>query len=289
LSRLTGYLFAVASSAGLGAAVALSRAAYDGGTDPLTIATLRGIAGALLLAGVCVVMGRKLTMPWAVWRHCAGLGVLMAYMFYGNIAAVQYIPVGMAALLFFIYPPLVALIMARLDRRKLSPVIALALGASFCGLALMLGVGFASLDWRGVALGLAAGIVCAANVSWIGRAMRGVDPLAMTFHMTLVAGSVIPVFVAVFSDGLTFPVTRSGWYAVAGVVFLQAVSIPVFFAAIPRIGVESTAMLNNLQPVASIALAYFLYAEILSPLQGLGGAMVIGGILLMQWWQTRRR
>jgi drug/metabolite transporter (DMT)-like permease len=44
-----------------------------------------------------------------------------------------------------------------------------------------------------------------------------------------------------------------------------------------------------LQPVASIALAYFLYAEILSPLQGLGGAMVIGGILLMQWWQTRRR
>jgi DME family drug/metabolite transporter len=289
LNRLTGYLFAVASSAGLGAAVALSRAAYDGGTDPLTIATLRGIAGALLLGGVCVVMGRKLTMPWTVWRHCAGLGVLMAYMFYGNIAAVQYIPVGMAALLFFIYPPLVALIMARLDRRRLSPVTALALGTSFFGLALMLGVGFEALDWRGVAFGLAAGIVCAANVSWIGRKMRGVDPLAMTFHMTLVAAFVILVFVAMFSDGLTFPVTRGGWYAASGVVFLQAVSIPIFFAAIPRIGVENTAMLNNLQPVASIALAYFLYAEILSPLQGLGGAMVIGGILLMQWWQVRRR
>ena len=289
MSRVTGYPFAIASSVGLGAAVALSRAAYDGGTDPLSIATMRSIAGSLLLGGVCLAMGRRLTMPWAVWRHCAGLGLLMAYMFYGNIAAVQYIPVGLAALLFFIYPPLVAIVMAKLERRKLSPVIVLALGGSFFGLALMLGVGFEELDWRGVALGLIAGVACAVNVSWIGRRMRGVDALAMTFHMTLVAGMSIVLFAAFLSDGLTAPVTKGGWYAAAGVVLLQSVSIPIFFAAIPRIGVESASMLNNLQPVASIAVAYFLYAEALRPLQGLGGAMVIGGILLMQWWQTRRR
>ena len=61
MSRVTGYLFAIASSVGLGAAVALSRAAYDGGTDPLPIATMRSIAGSLLLGGVYLAMGRRLT------------------------------------------------------------------------------------------------------------------------------------------------------------------------------------------------------------------------------------
>ena len=90
-SAVTGYLFAIGSSVGLGAAVALSRAAYDGGTDPLTLATVRGIVGSLLLGVACLAMGKELRIPIAVWRHCAGLGVLMAYMFYGNIAAVKYI------------------------------------------------------------------------------------------------------------------------------------------------------------------------------------------------------
>ena len=284
-----GYLYAIVSSVGLGAAVALSRAAYDGGTDPLTIATVRSIVGSVLLGGMCLAMGKSLRLPVAVWRRCAGLGVLLAYMFYGNIAAVQYIPVGLAALLFFIYPPLVALVMARLDRRRLDTVTILALSASFLGLALMLGVGLDGLDWRGVALGLIAGIACAANISWIGRKMRGVDAFVMTFHMTLVACVLIVSYAAVFSDGLTLPATDGGWYAAGGIVLLQSVSIPIFFAAIPRIGAQNTSMLNNLQPVSSIVIAFVLYAELLSPVQGLGGAMVIGGILLLQWWQTRRQ
>ncbi len=288
-STATGYLFAITSSVGLGAAVALSRAAYEGGTDPLTIATVRGIIGTLFLGGLCLTMGQSLRIPFAVWRHCAGLGVLMAYMFYGNIAAVKYIPVGLAALLFFIYPPLVALIMAGLDRRRLGAVTSVALATSFLGLALMLGVGFDGLDWRGVAIGLIAGIACACNVSWIGRKMRGVDSFVMTFHMTLVACVLIILFAATISDGLTAPTTDNGWYAAAGVVLFQSVSIAIFFAAIPRIGAQNASMLNNLQPVSSIAIAYVLYTETLIPLQGLGGTMVIGGILLMQWWQTRQR
>ena len=41
----------------------------------------------------------------------------MAVMFYGNIAAVQFIPIGLAALLFFTFPPLINLGEAMLQRR----------------------------------------------------------------------------------------------------------------------------------------------------------------------------
>lgn len=286
-SPTIGYLYAVGASVGLGAAVALSRAAYDGGTDSISVATVRGVFGTLLMGGICLATGRSLKVPGRLWLHLLGLGLLVGYMFYGNIGAVQYIPVGLAALLFFVYPPLVAVFVSVLDRRRMGFFKSFALAVSFFGLALMLGVDLGLHDWRGVAISLAAGLGCAINAVWISRVMQGVDVLVMTFHMTLVA-CVMLIVVSVASGGLTAPVTTVGWWGAAAVVLCQGCSIPFFYAAIPRIGPEKTAMLNNLQPVASISIAYFLFAEALTSVQFLGGAMVIGGILLMQWREGRR-
>jgi len=285
--RLQGYLFAIGASGGLGAAVALSRAAYNGGTDPLSIATVRTVVGVLLVGALCLASGRNLRIPWKVWWHCVGLGLLMSVAFYGNIGAVRYIPVGLAALLFFVYPPLVAIIMAAMDRKWLGLVTCLSLAMSFCGLGVMLGVSVGDVDWRGVVISLTAGTACALNVVWVGRAMRDVDVFVMTFHMTLAACVALSI-ISVLSGGLVFPETGTGWLGAGGVVLCQAASIPFFYAAIPRIGAENTAMMNNLQPVASIALAWFLFSETLSLIQALGGMMVIGGILLMQWHGTRK-
>ncbi|MBT5110091.1 MAG: DMT family transporter [Rhodospirillaceae bacterium] len=287
-SNATGYFFAVIASIGLGAAVAFSRAAYDGGTDPLSIATVRGVYGAAMVGVMCLALGRGVRVPWRVWRHCVWLGGLVSFMYYGNIGAVNYIPVGLAALLFFIYPPLVAIIMAAWDHERLGAVKITALATSFLGLAVMLGVDLDALDWRGVAIGLTAGVACALNASWIGRKMQGVDPFVMTFHMTVVA-SVILIVACAFTGGVTLPVTQMGWVGALGVVFFQGSSIPFFYAAIGHIGAPKASMLNNLQPVASIVIAYFLFTEAMTLSQGVGGSMVLGGILLMQWHDSRRR
>ncbi len=284
---LLGYVYAVGSSAGLGAAIALSRAAYNGGTDPISVASVRSVVGVLLVGAFCFLTGRSLRLPLRDWHHCMGLGLLMSMAFYGNIGSVRYIPVGLAALLFFIYPPLVAVIMAVLDRKWLGWVTSVSLATSFVGMGVMLGVSLDELDWRGVALSLAAGTACAVNVVWVGRAMRHVDVFVMTFHMMTAACAVL-VALMLFSGGLNLPETSGGWLGAAGVVLCQAASIPFFYAAIPRIGPENTSILNNLQPVASIGLAWMLFAETLSLVQGLGGAMVIGGILFMQGRTARR-
>ena len=70
--------------------------------------------------------------------------------------------------------------------------------------------------------------------------------------------------------------------AAAGVVLLQGCSIPMYFASIPRIGTETSAIINNLQPVTSIVAGYALFGEAMTLSQVAGGAMVIGGILLLQ-------
>src|SRR3546814_12176381 len=111
--------------------------------------------------------------------------------------------------------------------------------------------------------------------------MKGRDPLVVMFHMALVAAVVLSVAVPAIT-GLTAPVTTAGWLGAAAVVLLQGCSIPLYFAAIPRIGTETSAIINNLQPVISIVAAYLLFAEAMTATQLAGGAMVIGGILLLQ-------
>ncbi|MBT3535138.1 MAG: EamA family transporter [Rhodospirillaceae bacterium] len=58
--------------------------------------------------------------------------------------------------------------------------------------------------------------------------------------------------------------------------------MPLYFLALTYIGAMKSAMFTNAQPLVSIAAAYLLFGEIMTPIQLLGGALVLGGIWLMQ-------
>jgi DME family drug/metabolite transporter len=252
------------------------------------VATVRALLVLVGVTAICRVTGRRLRLPLRTWRHCAGLGVLMSMMAYGNIAAVQYIPVGLTALLFYTFPPIVALIGVTVlgERPSASKVVALVV--AFAGLALMLGVSLERVDLRGMALALGAGVSTAWHAVWLARKVAFVDPLVLTFHMACVAALILGCALAL-AGGPTMPVTARGWAAGLAVVGLQATALPVYFAAIARVGALKCSMVANVQPVASIVAAYFLYAEVLGRAQLAGGACVLGGIALMQWSDARRR
>ena len=280
-NRALGIVLAAAASIGLGTAVAMSRMAYEGGANALSIASVRSIGVVLLIGALLLIRGRRLQL--ASWQipHVLGLGLLLAFMYYGNIAAVQYIPVGMAALLFFIYPPLVALILVVGFGARFSVAKAAAAIGAFSGLGLALGVSFTDLRWEGICLSLGAGCATAINAVWIGQKLRAVDALVLTFHMGWI--SAIVLWTALLATGgVVAPVTASGWFGATAVILLQMCCLPMYFASIQHAGAQTATMVTNIQPLASIAAAYALYAEVLSPLQGLGAILVIGSIALMQ-------
>ena len=276
-----GYLFAVASSLGLGLAIASARGAYEGGATPLAISPVRAAALALLLWLICVAGRRSLRLPRRDMLSCLGLGVLAAHMFYGNIAAVETIPVGLAALCFFVYPPLVGVLSAALDRRWPSAAVMGALVLAFAGVGLALGVGFDNLDPYGVFLGVSSGVACSVSVLWLARGMAHADPLPVMFWFSAVAAAIL-VPAALLSGDVRLPETAAGWAGGLAVIAFQVSSIPLYYAAVRLVGTENTSMLNNLQPLTSIFAAWALYGERLGPWQWCGAAMVLGGIVWMQ-------
>ena len=286
-----GYLFAVASSLGLGLVIAAARGAYEGGATPLAIAPVRAVVLVLLLWLLCVASRRSLRLPRRDMLSCLGLGVMAAHMFYGNIGAVETIPVGLAALCFFVYPPLVGVLSAALDRRRPSAAVMGALVLAFAGVGLALGVGFDNLDPFGVFLGVSSGVACSVSVLWLARGMAHADPLPVMFWFSAVAATIL-VPAALLSGDVRLPETATGWAGSLAVVAFQVSSIPLYYAAVRLVGAENTSMLNNLQPLTSIFAAWALYGERLGPWQWCGAVMVLGGIVWMQTvlrLRTRRR
>ena len=205
-----GTALALLSAIGLGLAVAVARYAYEGGANGLTVVSMRSL---VLVAGLyvyCRATGRSLRLRRTDRRRCAVLGVLMVMGFYGNVGAVEYISIGLTALLFFTFPPLIALIQAVVDRTWPAPVKVVALATAFTGLATMLGVSLGASDPRGVAMALGAAVGVALNSVGVVRLLGHVNPLVAMFHMA-VAATVVLVVLTVVTGSIQWPVTGAGW------------------------------------------------------------------------------
>ena len=280
--KLTGVFSALLCSLGLGLAVALGRLAFDGGTTPLSVAFFRSLLSVVAMGTICICMGISLKLPRTVLISMLFLGCLFSHMAFGNVGSTKYIPISLAALLFFIYPPVVAILNHVIAKKWPSLIKTISITVAFLGLAVMLGVDLNQIDLRGVVIGTSAGIACAVNIIWVARKVSGVHPFVIVFYQSAIASLIIGVL-AWYLDELRLPNEIGGWLGFLLVGVLQTVSIPFFYFAIQRIGSEPTAMINNSQPIASIVAAILIFNEGLTLERFFGAIMVIGGILVTQW------
>ena len=280
--KLSGVFAALICSLGLGLAVALGRLAFDGGTTPLSVAFFRSLLSVVALGTICICMGISLRLPRSALISMLFLGCLFSHMAFGNVGSTKYIPISLAALLFFIYPPVVAILNHVITRKWPSLIKTISITVAFLGLAVMLGVDLNKLDLRGVVIGITAGIACAVNIIWVARKVPRVHPFIIVFYQSAIASLIIGVL-AWYLDELRLPDEIGGWLGFLLVGVLQTASIPFFYFAIQGIGSEPTAMINNSQPVASIIAAILIFNEGITLERFLGAIMVIGGILVTQW------
>jgi drug/metabolite transporter (DMT)-like permease len=60
------------------------------------------------------------------------------------------------------------------------------------------------------------------------------------------------------------------------------VAVSAFFAGLRRVGPSEAAILSTFEPVVTVALAYAVLGERLTPAQLAGGALVLAAVVLLQ-------
>lgn len=258
------------------------------GADALTLATSRGVLGTLF-----ILAWLRLAPP--LRRHTArerlvalGVGLLFAANLYLLFAAIRLVAVPIAILSYFVYPLLTGIVGAALGVERLRLGSAAAAVVALLGLALMLGAGAAHLAWLGVGLALGAAW-CRVATLLVTRAALSAADLRLTTWYSMLSSTAVLLAVSLGLGAPAFPQAAIGWVGFFGVCVCSTASILALFASTVRIGAFRTALVMNLEPVVSTVLSIVVLGESLTPVQFLGGAIMLAALCAFQLWRGGAR
>lgn len=291
---------AYASGAALLFAVngSVSKTVLESGLSSLRLVELRSAGAALcLLLAVLVTRPRSLRATpreagFLVVAGIIGIGLVQWLYF----VAIGRLPVGIALLLEYLAPVLVVVWVRFVRREQVRARIWGALVLSVLGLVVVAEAWRGlRLDGLGVLAGLGAAMSLAAYYLTSERGLGRRDPLSLA-AWTFAAAA---VFWSVLQPWWTFPwgdlaravplpgplpevSVPAGLLVVWVVVLGTVVPYGLILLALRSLGSARTGLLGMAEPVLAALVAYLVLGEALSPVQLLGGAVVLIGIVLAE-------
>jgi drug/metabolite transporter (DMT)-like permease len=272
-----------------------AKPAMDAGLSPQQMASVRiGLAAVLLLAVVAVWRPGLLRVRRSDWRLLTGYGLVgVAGVQVLYFAAVSRIPIGIAMLLEFTAPVLVALWVRFVRRTVLPARMWVGTALAMAGLAMVAQVwdGLGVLDGLGL---LAAGgaALCAATYFIVGeRGASTLEPLGLvTWGMVVGAAGMFVLAppwtlpYGLFGVDTDFATLRVPVWTllVACAVVSTAAAYLLSISALRDLPANVASVLALLEPVVATGLAWLLLGQALTVAQVAGAAVLLAGAALVQ-------
>jgi drug/metabolite transporter (DMT)-like permease len=291
----SGTLMCIVSAAAFGTMAIFGKLLYDEGATVGTLLALRFAVAAALFWAIAAAIGivgglRSLArrdVMLALALGCFGYAAQAGAYF----AALRRIDASLLALLLYTFPAIVtgaAIVLGRErpDRRRLG---ALALTSS--GLVLVIaGAGAGALDPLGVALALTAAVVYSTYILVSEGVSQRMSPQLLSAFVCSGAAVMLTAGAALLGDLHPGRLTLAGWGWVGCIALISTVvAVSLFFAGLSRVGPSSAAILSTVEPLVTVLLAFLVFGETLTPVQVFGGALVLGGVLVLNARASLRR
>ncbi|PWV61653.1 DMT family transporter [Plasticicumulans acidivorans] len=282
-----GIALVVLSATGFSAKAIFIKLAFRWPVDAVTLLMLR-MALALpffLLAAWWSTRGATQAMTRRDWLAVIALGIAgyyLASLF--DFLGLQYISASLERLILFLYPTLVVLIRALLGHRPSGREWG-ALALSYAGMALVVageGVGAQRELYWGVALVFLSSLSYAVYLVGSGAMIARLGATRFTALALLVSTTGVLLHYAL-ANGVRWPQVAPPVWGLALAMALISTVLPTFLmsAGIRRLGAGRASLIASVGPVLTIAMGAVFLGESILPLQWLGAALVISGVLLV--------
>jgi drug/metabolite transporter (DMT)-like permease len=264
----------------------LIKLVFASGMDVMTMVSLRGV---LVVAFMFVWLRMQPPPVWHTQRQrliALVIGVLFAGTMYGLMMAISLLPVSIAILAYFVYPPLTGIAGGITGVDRLGWPALLTAVAAFLGLALMLSAEYHHLSGPGMAWALGAAGFRVVSLLMTRAYLNGTDPRLTTWYSMVPSTLLFLVGSAVIGDWRT-PGSLLGWAAFAGTSACSTLSTLLIYMSTNRIGPFRTAFVMNLEPLVTTILSILLLGEVLTPLQTLGATAMLISLCAFQFVRAR--
>lgn len=283
--KIKGYILGAVAAATYGLNPLFALPLYAEGMDADSVLFFRYLLAMPLMAVMIVGRGRSFRTEGHLWLPIVLMGIMMALSSLLLFESYNYMDASIASTLLFVYPLMVAGIMAAVYRERMTVLTGVCMLAALGGIALLFkGGDGATLSVTGTVLVMLSSLSYAIYIVGVNRpGLRQVPTVKLIFYV-LLTGALLFGLKIVLTPGARFT-TPTHWYMWGCVVALALLPTVVSFlcttSAIQYIGPTPTAILGALEPVTAVVIGVTVFSEHLTGRDWIGLVLIIAAVTLV--------
>lgn len=256
---------------------------YDAGLAPDSVLFYRYGLAIVMLAVLMKIQGQSFAIRRAEIIPLCVMGLLFSFSSLTLFMSYNYMDAGIASTILFVYPVLVAIIMAVCFKEKISLLTMLSITLAFAGISLLYkGEGGQTLSLVGILLVFMSSLSYAVYIVGVNRSsLKDMPTSKLTFYALLFGISVYIVRLKFCTqlDVIHEPVQ---WvYPIGLALFPTLVSLVTMAKSIHYIGSTPAAILGALEPITALFFGVLVFGEALTPRIILGIILILLAVTLI--------
>lgn len=274
-----GTAFAVTAAAGYGLNAVTAQLAAQAGVSGAVVVFYRVFLMLACVLALAVLFRPSFAVARGEWGPIVVFGLTSSVVGTAYLSSVAYLPVSVAAVVFYLFPILIVLLEPFVERTRLGITQVLVAVMAFAGVALVVGPQFSGLSATGLILALVAAIGAAIQFFAAAR-MRATGMIAKLFwgHLLVLPGVMTALW---WTDGFQPPsLLLVAPIAVTVTLVAYLGSIALQLMALGRIPAAAAGLAFCSEPIFAALFAALILGERLGAIQYAGGAFVILAIVL---------
>lgn len=257
---------------------------YEEGYHVNTVLFYRYGLAALILLFMLLARKESLRISKGELKVVALLGLLFASSSLTLFTSFHYMDAGIASTLLFVYPIMVALLMAIFFKEKISIITWLSISLALTGITLLYdGGGNSNLSSIGVVLVLISSLTYAIYIIVVNKAELNFSALKLTFYV-LIFCILTTVGYSIAGGGMPIQLltSESAWgYSFMLAIVPTVISLIAMTLAVHAIGSTPTAIMGALEPLTAVIIGVTMFGKSLSINLIVGILLILGAVILI--------
>lgn len=282
-SKLKGYLCGIGAAVCYGTNPLGALYLYEDGINANSVLFYRFALAVVMLGMLMAARRKSLKVSRRELSLLCALGVVFSTSSITLYFSFCFMDAGIASTLLFVYPVMVAVIMALLFKERLPAVSVFAIMLALSGIAMLYhGDGGATLSTRGVMLVMFSSLSYAVYIVVVNKSPLRMSSMKLTFYVLFFG--MLTVLTNSFITGLHIQMltTPRMWSCAFMLALLPTVfSLVLMTISVHETGSTPTAVMGALEPLMAVVIGVAVFGEQLTPRLAAGIVLILTAVIMI--------
>ena len=257
---------------------------YEEGVNTASVLFYRFFMAVLMLAFMLIVQRRSFGVSKGELKVLGSLGMLFAASSITYYQSFHFMDAGIASTILFVYPVMVAVIMATFFKEKVTASTITSIILALVGIGLLYrGDAGISLSTIGVLLVMVSSLTYAVYIVIVNQSSIRMSSLKLTFYVLLICMTCLLAYSFTSPElHLMLPPSPRAWFFACWLGLVPTVLSLVFMTiAVHEVGATPTAIMGALEPLTAVAIGVMVFDESLTFRLAVGIVLILSSVLLI--------